>query len=284
MILLKPARHFFSFLIYSNLFIAFCAVLMTGQTYRLLFQFSPNLYFTGFVFFATLCSYSFHWYLTTETAIASLRVEWTKKYRFIHQLLFIAGLTGAVIFFFHFLQYWPWFLAAVIAAFLYSAPKIPHPYFRSLRKIAIGKTIFLSLVWMYVTTVLPLVVSGQPFSEGAIFFILHRFFLIYAICILFDLRDRVDDLKNGIKSLITYLSAPAVRTLFYSSLLLSAAAVLLMTRGGYTTGNLILLIAPCIILAFLYNYASKNFNDYFYYFILDGLMAFSAFLLLIAGK
>lgn len=271
------------FFIYSNLFIAVCAVLMVNQTSQLLLHSLPGTHLTAFVFFATLCSYSFHWYLTSSSVLPSPRIVWLKKNHSVHLVLFLVGLAGSAVFFFYLRPIWPWLLLSAFVTFLYSAPKIPHRYFRALRKVAIGKTIFLAFVWMYVTTVLPIVESGATWSGGFFLFMISRFFLIYAICILFDLRDREDDKAAGIRSLITYLNETAISNLFVISLVLFSASTLWMLNYNHRTTDIILLLIPGFITAVLFRYASRHFSDMLYYFVLDGLMALSALLMLVAG-
>ena len=135
----------------------------------------------------------FHWHLTSHSEILSERIDWTNKFRYVHTLLFIIGIIGVAYFFFPLMKHWFWLSVSAIITFLYSAPKIPQKHFRALRKIAIGKTIFLAFVWMYATTILPIIISGNEWPAGSIVFIFNRFFLIYCICILFDYRDRMDD-------------------------------------------------------------------------------------------
>jgi 4-hydroxybenzoate polyprenyltransferase len=256
---------------------------MVNQTSRLLLNHSPGIHLTAFVFFATLCSYSFHWYLTSSSVLPSPRITWLKKNHTVHLVFFFLGLAGSAVFFFYLLPIWPWLLLSAFVTFLYSAPKIPHPYFRALRKVAIGKTIFLAFVWMYVTTVLPIVAAGTNWTSDFVLFMISRFFLIYAICILFDLRDREDDKASGIRSLITYLNETAISNLFVISLVLFSASTLWMLNYNHSTSDIILLLIPGFITAALFRYASRHFSDMLYYFVLDGLMALSALLMLIAG-
>lgn len=272
-----------NFTVYSNLFIAFCAVVMVNQSSRLLLQQPPNINLIFFVFFSTICSYSFHWYLTGESVIPSPRIEWTKQYRTIILLLFFIGLIGAAIFFLLLIQFWYWLLFAAVITFLYSAPKIPHPWLRALRKVALGKTIFLAIVWTYVTTILPNVLSEQPWRNDFTLFAISRFSLVYAICILFDYRDREDDKAAGIRSLITYMDAKGIKRLFIFSLFVFAAATLALLQYDYNLLTIALLLVPGIITAGLYNYATRHFSDMLYYFVLDGLMAISAIIMLVTG-
>ena len=278
---MKPLRQFLLFLVYSNLFIAACAVLMVKQTGQLLLTDNQNEDFTRFVFFSTLCSYSFHFYFTLHSLLPSSRFDWQKKWRPVHIVLFIAGLGGAAFYFLRLSDYWPWLLPAVVATFLYSAPKIPHPLFRALLKVAIGKTIFLAFIWMYVTTVLPVIVSGAVWKTEHGLFAASRFFFIYCIAILFDYRDRADDKATGIRSLITWLSEKNITRLFVFSLLVFTMLTLLLYQYGFNATPIIFLLVPGVILAAIYNHARRNFSDLLYYVVLDGLIALSAVLMMI---
>lgn len=280
----KAAPEILRFFVYSNLFIALCAVLMVDQTTRLLLHATPHPGFYGFVFFATVCSYSFHWWLTPDIDSPSDRLHWLRHNRSVHLVFFFAALAGAAWYGIRLLDHWPWLLLAAFITFLYSAPKIPHPLFRLLRKVALGKTIFLAFVWMYVTTLLPLQLSDRPWQKDFTLFAGSRFFLIYAICILFDYRDRDYDRSIGIRSLITWLSEKGIQTLFIASLLVFAGLTLLMLSCGYSLAVTAMLLAPGLLLALLYRQATRNFSDIVYYLVLDGLMAFSALLTLLAGN
>ena len=279
----QMGKRLFYLFIFSNLFIAGCAMAMVAQTDSFLLHRSPNIYFIWFVFFSTVCSYSFHWYLTKDPVISTTRVKWVEQNRKIHVILFIIGLIGAGIFFFYLFPYWIWLFLSAAMTFLYSAPKIPHPWFRALRKVALGKTIFLALVWTHVTTILPILISGQDWQVQHTLFVISRFFLVYAICILFDYRDRDDDKANGVRSLITYLGERGITALFIFSLAIFFASTLLLLRYDYDIFHIILLLIPGVITGALYNYARRNFSDTLYYFVLDGLMALSALLMLVAG-
>ncbi len=271
----------FRFFIYSNLFIACCAVLMVRQTCQLLLHTNPGIPLISFIFFATVCSYSFHWYLTpVEGNISSSRVNWLNQHRRVHLLLLIIGVIGTIISAFFLLNHWHWLLTAALVTFLYSAPKIPHRSFRMLRKIALGKTIFLAFTWTYVTSILPLQIEAKEWSTAFSVFAAHRFFLIYAICILFDYRDREYDKSIGIRSLITWLSERNITILFTFSVILFVIFTIWLAALGQPLHIIIILLLPGLITAALYNYAKKNFSDILYYFILDGLMALSPLLTL----
>lgn len=280
---MKYFNNFISFFVYSNLFITGCALLMLYQTDLLFNGGHTNTNLAGFVLFSTLCSYSFHWYLTGPCRVITPRINWLGKYRLVHTIFFFVGLAGAVIFLSYLLPYWPWLIGSAVVTFLYSAPKIPHPLFRALRKVALGKTIFLAFVWMYVTTVLPITIGNHEWTTHVYLFILHRFFLVYAICILFDYRDREDDRAAGIRSLITFMTERNILLLFAGSLLVAVAAAVGLIFFEFSVMAAVFLVIPCIITGLLYKRAKRDFADMFFYFILDGLMALSALLMLVAG-
>jgi 4-hydroxybenzoate polyprenyltransferase len=254
---------------------------MVQQTNLLLQGQNPPPDFTRFVFFSTLCSYSFHYYFTTYSAIPSGRINWIQQNRPLLLFLFIAGLGGAVFYLLQLSAYLFWLLPAALAAFLYSAPKMPYPPFRQLRKFAFGKTIFLAFTWMYVTAVLPVITYGNAWNSGNTYFAASRFFYIYAICILFDYRDRDDDRAKGVKSLITILSEKNIDRIVIFSLLAFASLTIFMHNYGFSPLSIAILLTPGFILGALYNYAKKNLSDILYYIVLDGLLALSAVLLLI---
>jgi 4-hydroxybenzoate polyprenyltransferase len=168
-----------------------------------------------------------------------------------------------------------------IATFLYSAPNIPLKPFLFLRKIAIGKTIFLAVVWTYVTGLLPMLMSRTGLTAVHYYYLGSRLFLVYAICILFDIKDRTEDRKKGIRALPTVLSEKSIRLIYYLSLVLALASTVMIYKTGNQVPVFVFMLAPVIFCLFMYNEAIKRNDDLFYYIILDGMMMLSALLLLI---
>jgi 4-hydroxybenzoate polyprenyltransferase len=134
------------------------------------------------------------------------------------------------------------------------------------------------MVWAYVTAALP-VLMEDALSPKAILFCIGQFFFIYAICILFDFRDREDDKADGILSMITYFTERGIDILFTISVSIFIIIVLWLKYEGIAWINMLILLIPAIILVALYNYSKRTFSDYLYYFVLDGLMMLSGLLL-----
>ena len=269
-------RKAFDFFLFSSLFISACALVMVMQTNQLLHLKYDRINYLGYVFCSTICSYNFHWYLTPYSVSETDRSAWTQQHRGLHIVFFVAGVLGSIWFFIPFIHEWFWIGVPIGLTFLYSAPKLPYKPFSLLRKIAIGKTIFLAFVWMYVTSLLPVLLHEGPISRAAILFCCSRFFLIYAICILFDYRDRENDKREGIRSMITYLNEKGINFIFYLSLVLFLLCTLALYTQGFSSLTIIFLLIPGLIVLALFKKAKRNFSDYLFYFVLDGLMMFSA--------
>ena len=219
--------------------------------------------------------------LTPVSLHPSQRLQWSGRHRYIHLILTIVGFAGAALSFLYLEAFWLALCVGAGLTFLYTAPKMPGPLFSWLRRIAVGKTLFLALVWTYVTCLLPCLVAGRQWQSAFTWFAISRFMFIYAICILFDLRDRDDDRAEGIRSLVTYLSLRGVQQLYFVSLLTSIVTTLILLWHGLSVIFVCLLLVPVIICFFLYSKARGNYSDYFFYLWLDGLMMLSALLLLL---
>lgn len=274
-------RKIVDYIVFSSLYVAVCAMVMIGQTSRLLLGMPPPDHLVGFAFFATICSYNFHWFLTPRTAGPTRRVIWTQHHKQLHLVLALIGAAGALFYF----SYLTRFILAVgfgaLLTFLYSAPKLPQKIFHWLRRIAIGKTFFLGFVWTYVTVALPLIIAGAPFNGVFRFYFLGRFFLIYAVCLIFDFRDRDDDKAEGIVSMVTILDDRNFNRLFILSMILFTFFTVGLWFYRFPAFDILLLLIPGAILAVLYPETRRNYSDYLYYVVLDGIVMLSGLLLLV---
>lgn len=260
--------------LFTSFFLALCAVGMVWQTLYL-FHLPQNPALLGFTFCGTLCSYNFHWYFTPAAFGGSRKTAWSVRNKGLHAVLFLLAFSGALYFTWQLRQHWGWLLLTAFVTFLYSAPKVPHSWALHLQRIAVGKTIFLAFAWAHVTALLPLLLYDVDESNLAVFFVLNRFFLIYAICILFDYRDRESDRKEGIRSLLTRLEHEGVLILFWGILIAFALTCGLLAWLQLPLVQVAALGIPGLIVALLQRYSMRHSGDYHFYFVLDGLMALS---------
>ena len=231
-----------------------------------------NLY--GFITSATLLSYCLHWYLLDENARNSYRIIWTKHHKQVLIIIASISLAGVIYFIWKLQHYWlPIILPAIITA-VYTAPKLPA--LKIIKSLAHGKTFLLAFTWVYVTCVLPLLIFSDDWNMGEFIFCFSRFLLIYAICLLFDYRDRDEDIKTGLITLPARISVRNLGIYFYAIIITFICTTCLLIMYGFQSMDIIILLIPGIILAFLYPTAIRIHSDYLYYFLLDGLMILSS--------
>lgn len=257
--------------VYTDLFISICALAMAWEAGFISKHTIPPAVL-ALVFFATLSSYTFHSLVNLVYPPASERRLWNARHKRLLIVLFLLSSIALLITALPFRQHsFPLILAGFLT-FLYSAPNLPGRFALWLRKLAFGKTAYLALMWTYATTYLPMWLSDTALGRMDHLFFGYRFFLIYAICILFDRRDLEEDKIKGIKALPTVLAEPKVRILFYTSIAISALFALLINVDLY------LFLLPLGILLPMYVIAQHKKSDWLYYVWLDGLMALTAFL------
>jgi 4-hydroxybenzoate polyprenyltransferase len=247
----------------------------------LLFQLEVPRSFFAFVFTGTFCAYNFHWLLTSlDHQHLSTKAAWSIAHRKLHLAAFLAGGLACLYFFWQLRDKTALIFIAGTLTFLYSAPKIPIPPFTWLKKIAVAKTVYLALSWTFVTSLMPLLFKHSQLTNLEIQYGVERFFYIYAICILFDFRDREADRRDGVRSMITDLNDQGINFLFYASVTV-ASALSCFYYPHFSFLGLLAMILPTLVLILLYPSSKKNFSDFRYYFILDGLMMASTPLLVL---
>lgn len=275
--------QFFNYLIFGNIFIAVCAALMSYYTFEV-FDEPVSLTLLGFIFFASISSYSFHSYLPTTEKEYSEKVKWGLNRRKYFLFLLIIGSVGAAVFLFFLKQDLKLILALLLFTVLYSSPKIKFEKFTFFKRFGTAKTIYLAAIWTLVTVSLPLSAMDINTGNSGILFFANRFFLIYAICILFDLKDKEYDMQRGIKSIITILDEKKIELLFFICLVLFFISSLVFYIFRDSGLIVLTLIAPGSLLLFLFQRSKETKSDYWFSFVLDGVMMLSPVLyLLVTG-
>lgn len=234
-----------------------------------------------FIFFATLCSYNFHSLINTIYPSTTERHAWNIRNKTLLIILMAASTIMIFVYTYALRKELIFIAAGAVLTFLYSAPNIPWRPFIFLRKIAFGKTIFLAAVWTYVTGLLPMLISNGELSSVHYYYLGTRLFLVYAICVLFDIKDKVEDRQKGIRALPTVLSDQWIRFIYYLSASFALTCNVMMLVKGMMRQVFIFNLIPIMICMFMYQYAIKTKQDMFYYVILDGLMMLSSILLFI---
>ncbi len=265
-------RKGINYLIFGNLFIAVVAVVMAETSYSI-FYFPSNALLLLFVFFGTLCSYSLHWFLSGETLVGREREAWTLAHKqFLLGTFFLSAPACLYLFFQLDFRSQLYACGLGLATFLYTAPKIPFQPFVILRKIAIGKTVYLALVWTLTTIFLPLAEWEMEESPEVWLFFLNRLALILPICILFDSKDKESDLQQGLKNIVYSLTWKQTKVVVLFCLLVFFLSAWAFVWEDFEWRSFLQLAGPGLGLALLLPIHQQKPSDYYYYFWLDGLM------------
>jgi 1,4-dihydroxy-2-naphthoate octaprenyltransferase len=247
---------------------------MTVHTCRLFLPGRDVFYLTGFTASSTLLSYCLHWYLLKDDHRQTSRITWTGSHKNILLILATSGAISAAFFFYHLREYWIQIAIPAFISLIYTAPKITA--LNKLKSLAYGKTFLLAFTWTYVTVVLPLWIYDYEWDAQSMIFFISRFSLLYAICLLFDFRDRKEDKAQGLTTLPSRISLQSVRIVFYAIMAIFLISTSMLFNQGFKASEIMTLLLPGIILVFIFPICTRSFNDYLYYFILDGLMMLSA--------
>lgn len=249
-----------------------------GTSY--LFDLQIDAHYFLFVFFATLSSYSLHWYFTEikSEKLIDAQNQFRNQYTVHHRKLLFSQFVIASICSLYLLYFQKEIILyvspAIVATFVYSAPKFPIKALKNLEGKALAKTFYLAAVWIYVTNIIPFLLSNTKWTIDIIIFLLANFTLLYVICLLFDYRDQH---KDQIKYILIDTNKYFNKIIFA----LSCIFILLCITLIYFKFSFAIIFG----LAFTYAYllltiskSTKTTSDYWFYFVLDGLMALPSLL------
>ncbi|QMU26906.1 UbiA prenyltransferase family protein [Adhaeribacter radiodurans] len=272
-------------ILFSNLFIAACAFSLVWQTYLLL-QLPVQLWLAWLAFLATFLIYNLDGllpYKFNQNIVISERKLWLVHHRsLLLESISLAGIISFYLFIRHGQTDHVWFIAhLVIISLLYSLRIIPQKNgtFMPLRNVPLVKVFLIAYVWSCVTVILPLQTVNLPiFTLETGVLLLRRFSFLFALTLLFDIRDFE---KDRITSTLTFPGLFGVRlTKVFSLFLLLIFAVL-----TYFTekGNVLLsLELSAVIAALVVWFSHEKRSDYYFLILADGMMLLQFFLVYLA--
>ena len=289
------------FIVYSNLFIATCALTLTIETFYLLHLSSSLNWYLFLIFLCTVFVYSLHYFVKSNKNKTGSRLEWCRKNPQILPIIIAVSfllIVGTVIyhypsifkkngqFNYHNLA---WFIIIPLLTLGYSYPLNPWNK-KSLRQIGWLKMASLSFIWSFTTVVLPVLMfpSAEYTSAGNIHVILlfiHRFLFIAALSLLFNINDYEEDKKDDIKT-IAVLIGP-VKSLRYGKWLMIilnilSALLLLYYFELLNPVYIAALLLPVLLLFLLFHRFSALKDEAIFVIRYDGLMIVKALLLIFA--
>lgn len=183
---------------------AFCALLMCAESYFVIGS-GPDFVILVTVFFATLFIYN-----AAQLKIVLHEPHADAKQTFTisggRQHIMLCALSIVLVFaglaashYFNILIFL--FTAALSVFYMMPFAKNGKPV-KGFRNHLILKNVVLSLVWAFATVTFPLATEvNLTFDSGIIFMFLRRFFFIYALTVVYDIRDIHRDELVGMKTL-----------------------------------------------------------------------------------
>ncbi|MGC4104215.1 UbiA prenyltransferase family protein [Ferruginibacter sp.] len=262
------------FILSHSIFIAICAVALCYQT-GLLLHIELPVYLYGFIFFSTLCSYNFYWLVSGYSFSSKSADNFFKRY---YTNIIVFTLAGAGMLFC--LPHIPVFLPAIagglVLTLLYALPLLPFKIFHIARRAGLLKTFVLAFTWAYVTVFIPYQqVHAGNFAAFVVLFN-NRFLFMLMLCIIFDARDTNVDKIRGLQSLTTLLKPSTVRYIMISIFIIYLVNGSLLRIYYNEPMQVIALLVTGTVTAIVYFFSLQKQGYFFYYFLVDGLMLFSA--------
>lgn len=287
--MLKYVRQSLDFLLFSNTFIAVCAVAQGLVTYQLLGA-RPDEHVLAILFCATLSLYNFSIFLSKPRDPAASpfrRVRWIfSHYRLMITITLISILSVIPLFLFLSMtaKLLLVFLAAVSVAYNIPVFTVNDKKF-SLRNIPGIKLFLIALVWSLSAVMLPILELESHHSvvpaRETILLVAKRFLLVAAITVPFDIRDLFQDKLYELKT-IPVLLGERRAYLFCQFLLVAYVAMLFLFTRDFGS-NFLALTLTVILAGWLIFKSDLKKNEYYYFLGIDGILLLQFLLLSLAA-
>lgn len=260
------SHSIFKTLVYANVFISVCALAQVIVTYAV---FSipvnyQNTSYLAFVFLSTYLQYNVQrGYLVNQTNSNSERSKWLVKHK--KTLLLSVGLAFITVLFLCNSLSAMSITIMVIAELISTLYYLP-PF--NIRKHGYLKPFIISSIWVISCAAVPLIENNILTHHSALFLI-AQFCFISVLCILFDIKDSVDDFISGVNTYANRFGISITKLI----------CLIILIVGGFSfytfTENIYLLIAmmSIFIISVITILISKEKHHSFYFYLwVDGLL------------
>lgn len=275
----KYLKQILDFLLFSNVFIALCAVSQGIITYRIL-GLEPNKYVLVTLFFATISIYNFSILLAKPKQAehsSFVRVRWIfSHYRLMLSFLLISLLVLCSTLLFLSQNSIILLFVLGLISISYSLPIWTNQGKRyGIRNIPGLKLFIIGIVWASSTVLLPIfeIEKGSQTvisSYECFLLFLNRFLFILAITIPFDIRDIYQDKNHELKTLPVLFGER--KSLILCQILLFTQLLIMIIFFQRFDANFWAFFFSTLITGWLIFRSKWEKNEYYYFFFLDGTM------------
>jgi len=257
-------------LVFANVFISFCAlaqVLVTYFVFSIPINYNNNAYL-AFVFLSTYLQYNVQrGYFITQANLNTKRSQWLIKHK--KALLISAGVCLIIVLFLcnnlSSTSITIMVVAEIISTFYYLPPF-------NLRKHGYIKPFLISAIWVISCSVVPLI-ENNILSLNSAWFLTSQFCFISALCLLFDLKDNLEDFLNNVNTYANKFGTLATKIICIIILIIGAVSFYMFTEDHY----LLLAMGFIYLITILTVLISKEKTHSFYYYLwVDGLLLIQA--------
>lgn len=284
-------KQFLDLLLFSNIFIALCAVAQALVTYQLL-DTEPDKYLLGFLFFSTLAMYNYSILLSrpkNPEKSRFRRVRWI----FSHHRLTITITIIAIISLIPlslFLSATSFILLSFLA-FISVAYNLPifslNGKKYGIRNIPGVKLFLIAFIWALSCVLLPIVeLESRNLLEvtttDVLLLVSKRFLFVAAITVPFDIRDLFQDKHYELRTIPVILGER--KSYIFCLVLLIIYLILLFLFNNNFDLNFVGLAITVMITAWLIFHSEWKRNEYYYFLLLDGTLILQYLVLLICGR
>ncbi|HEY2581455.1 MAG TPA: UbiA family prenyltransferase [Mucilaginibacter sp.] len=285
----KTFQLVFDFLLFSNIFMALCAVAQGLVTFYLIgAKTIPAV--AGLLFTSTLGIYNFCILITkpeNPDKSPHKRVRWFYgHYRLMVTFTMVSLLSLIPLFFLMSFESRILLIFLSILSFTYSIPlfSIEKQKF-GLRNIPGLKQFLITLVWTMSTVLLPILEAQHFYSTNismrdTTIIIAKRFLFIAALTVPFDIRDLFEDRQSGLKT-IPVVWGEKNAYLFCQLLLAGYIVLLFLFRNNGFNADFWALTLTAILTGWLIFKSKQEKNEYYYFFYMDGVLILQYLVLLL---
>lgn len=285
----KLFKSVFDFLLFSNVFMAVCAVAQGLVTFYLIGS-KPLYTILALLFTSTIGIYNFSILLTkpkNPEQSSLVRVRWFFAHHRLMVTLTIVSILSLVPLFFLISTESRLLLVFLgVISFCYSLPlfTLADQKF-GLRNIPGLKQFLITLVWTMSTVLLP-ILEAQDMNitnislRDTTILLAKRFLFIAALTVPFDIRDLFEDRESGLKTIPVVIGEK--RAYLFCQFLLAGYIILLFLykNNGFNT-DFFALTLTAFLAGWLIFKSKWQRNEYYYFFYLDGVLILQYIFLLL---
>jgi len=239
-------RKILRLILFGHILIAGAASLLSYHTIDLLQTGMPSLYLL-LVFFSTLAVYSLHSIIRPEGQ--GIRSEWLSNNKPFLRIQSIISLAAIILLLINEPILLKQLLLPGLAAMIYSLPRLIGIRHSISRGILYFKTIYLALVWLLVTTWIPLSYQLTGMNTGIACMVLSKFILLFQVCMLFEQKDKEFNRSKNWKVWVNEWKPEHFRLAMKTSTLTGLLALLIAGFSGLSPLAVWSLAIPVLILS-----------------------------------